>query len=159
MSEVGGPVSPDDLKVFSLFVEFDERSRIDLFELLEPLSLAAGESLFCEGDEADTLYLLCEGSIRIKSEGCGDLSLLCGGSALGVMSLMTIGARETHAVAEGDCELLTLSRAGFMRLAGDAPRTACRLAEAVVAELATELRPNLARIKGEFSSDEIVFSG
>lgn len=147
------------LKAFSLLVEFDEQDRADLAELLEPLSLAEGENLFEQHDEADTLYLVSRGSVRIKSEGCGDLGLLCAGAALGAISLMTIGAREASAVAASDCDLLVLTRAGFRRLAEDAPRTACRLAEAVVSELAASLRPNIGRVKREFLSDEVVLSG
>lgn len=147
------------LKAFSLLVEFDEQDRADLAELLEPLSLAEGENLFEQHDEADTLYLVSRGSVRIKSERCGDLGLLCAGAALGAISLMTIGAREASAVAASDCDLLVLTRAGFRRLAEDAPRTACRLAEAVVSELAASLRPNIGRVKREFLSDEVVLSG
>lgn len=159
MSEAQAGPNPDALKQFSLLVEFDEQDRIDLCELLEPLALDSGKTLFKEGDEADILYLLCRGSIRIKGEVCGNLGLLCGGASLGAISLMTIGVREADAIAESDCEFVTLTRAGFRRLVEDAPRTACRLAEAVVAELAGGLRPKLDRVKREFSSDEIVHSG
>jgi CRP-like cAMP-binding protein len=152
-------VNGSDLKAFSLLVEFDERDRVDFSELLEPLSLQDGESLFRERDEADTLFLLARGSVRIMSAGCGNLGLLCAGSAVGAISLISIGVREASAIAESDCEFLVLTRAGFRRLAEDAPRTACRLAEAIVGELAASLRPNLARVKREFSSDEIVLSG
>jgi CRP-like cAMP-binding protein len=159
MSEPAGAANAEDLKRFSLLVEFNQQDRIDFWELLEPRSLADGETLFSQNDEADTLYLLVRGSLRIRSEVGGRLGLLCAGSALGAISLMTIGSRQVSAVAESDCELLLLDRAGFMRLAEDAPRTACRLVEAVVVELATGLRPNLARIEDAFSSDEIVLSG
>lgn len=159
MGEALESPKPDDLKQFSLLVEFDEQDRIDLCELLEPLALKSGKTLFKERDEADVLYLIREGSIRIRSEAAGNLGLLCGGATLGAISLMSIGAREADAVAESDCEFAILTRAGFRRLFEDAPRTACRLAEAVVAELASGLRPNLERVKREFSSDEIVHSG
>ena len=116
----------EQLKAFSLLVEFDEQDRADLADLLKPLSLTEGESLFVQHDEADTLYLISQGSIRIKSEGCGDLGLLCAGAAVGAISLMTIGAREASAVAQSDCELLVLTRAGFRRLAAGALGRDCQ---------------------------------
>ena len=143
-----------DLKRFPLLVEFDEEDRNGLSDLLEPLSLSEGETVFREGDEADALYLVVRGRIRISSANCGALGTLSNGSSLGAVSLMTIGSREASACAESDCDLLVLTRADFRRLAVDVPRTACRLAEAVVAQLAAGLRPNLDRIEREFSSAE-----
>jgi SulP family sulfate permease len=135
-------------------MEFDEADRIGLCELLVPLSLDEGETLFREGDAADALYLVGRGRIRIESAGCGELGLLSDGSSLGALSLMMIGSRKASAWAESPCDLLVLSRADFLRLAEDAPRTACRLAQAVVAELVAGLRPQLARVEREFSARE-----
>jgi CRP-like cAMP-binding protein len=143
-------VKPGDLKRFPLLVEFDDEDRAGLSQLLEPLPLAEGEEVFCEGDEADALFLVVRGRIRISTKNCEELGMLSGGSSLGSMSLMTIGTREATARADSDCELMVLTRADFRRLVDDAPRTACRLAEAVVAQLASGLRPQLARIEREF---------
>jgi NTE family protein len=146
-------VKTGDLKRFPLLVEFDEEDRCGLSELLEARNLAEGEMLFREGDEADALFLLLRGQIRISSAISGALGTLSNGSCLGAVSLMTIGRREASARAESDSDLLVLSRGDFRRLASDAPRTACRLAEAIVAQLASELRPQLARVQRVFSAD------
>ena len=140
-------MKPGNLKRFPLLVEFDEEDRACLCQLLEPLSLAEDEIVFGEGDEADSLFLITQGRVRIHSADCGELGTLSNGSSLGAMSLMTIGSREATASAESDCELLVLTRSDFRRLVDDAPRTACRLAEAVIALMASELRPQLARFK------------
>lgn len=145
-------MNAEELKRFALLMEFDDADRIGLCELLVPLSLGEGETLFREGDQADALYLVGRGSIRIKRAGCGELGLLSDGSSLGALSLMTIGSREASACAESQCDLLVLSRADFLRLAEDTPRTACRLAQAVVVELAAGLRPQLARVGRESSA-------
>ncbi len=137
----------EDLKQFRLLVEFDEQDRRQLCDFLEPLALAEGEMLFREGEEADSLYLVARGSVRIGSAACGDLGWLCEGSHLGAVSLISIGSREASARGESDCDFLVLERSGFRRLAEDYPRTACRLAEAVAAELAATLRPQLSHIK------------
>ncbi len=148
-----------DLKRFPLLVEFDEEDRMDLSGLLEQRTLAEGEIVFREGDEADALYLLTRGRIRISRENGGALGILSNGSSLGAISLMTVGTRQASARAESDCDLLVLSRADFRRLAVDAPRTACRLAEAVVAQLAAGLRPHLDRVERAFSTPDVVIDG
>ena len=45
-------MSAGDLKKFALFVEFTEEDRTALDELLEPETITAGRTLFCEGNEA-----------------------------------------------------------------------------------------------------------
>ena len=67
---------------------------------------------------------------------------------------MTIGCRTASAHAESDGDLLVLTRADFRRLAVDAPHTACRLAEAIVARLASELRRQLERLQHAFSTSD-----
>jgi CRP-like cAMP-binding protein len=152
-------VKASDLKRFDLFVEFSEEDRANFFELLDEQSVAAGETLFCAGDEADSLVLVLSGSFRVKSLAGGSLGLLCEGTHLGALSLMTIGCREATACAQADARVAMLSRAGFLRLADDFPRTACRLAEAIIADFATAMRPQLSRISEGLSTDDIVVSG
>lgn len=148
-----------DLKRFSLLADFGDDEREELCELLESERLATGEVLFREGDEADALYFVAGGSLRLHSKACGNLGLLCEGTSLGAISLVVIGSREASAVAESDAEIYVLTRAGFRRFAEDAPRSACRLVEAVITHLASGIRPHLSHIKRQFSLDEVVHSG
>jgi CRP-like cAMP-binding protein len=83
------------------------------------------------------------------------LEILSHGSSLGALSLMAIGSRQAAARADSDCELLVLTRADFLRLAEDSPRAACRLAEAVVAELSATLRPQLAPLGRAISGCDV----
>jgi len=143
-------LSPEELKQFSLLAELTEEDRDELLELLDREELPAGELLFEEGDEADALYLVASGQLRIRSSRLADLGLIREGGALGSFSVVVIGKRESSAIAESDCVLYSLTRSGFRRLAEDAPRTACRLAEAMVAELAAGVRPRLDHIVESF---------
>ncbi|MDP6980511.1 MAG: cyclic nucleotide-binding domain-containing protein [Myxococcota bacterium] len=152
-------MKPEELKRFALLSEFGEEDREHLVELLDAESFAEGSTLFREGDEADALYLLASGSVRVHSETAGRLGLLCEGANLGAISLIVIGKREATAVAESDARLGVLTRAGFLRLADDHPRTACRLAEAIVVDLAGTLRGHLPHLKQQFTSDDVVLSG
>jgi CRP-like cAMP-binding protein len=136
----------EDLKRFALLVEFTEEDRSEFVDLVDEVSLSSGETLFAESDEADSLYLVIEGQLRVSSEASGTLGLVTEGAAIGAISLVVIGMRQASVQAESDCRLLMLSRGSFRRLAEDAPRTACRLAEAIVHELANGLRPQLSAL-------------
>ena len=152
-------MSAGDLKKFARFVEFTEEDRTALDALLEPQTITAGRTLFCEGNEADALILLKSGRVRLLTGASGEMGLMCEGTWLGAISLMTIGRREATVRAEDDCEILTRSRPAFRRLVEDAPTTAGRLAEAVVYDLSVALRPQLGLVQREHSSDDIAVSG
>lgn len=135
-----------DLKRFSLLVDFCDEDREELLALLEEKSLMAGRSLFREGTEAESLVLLLSGSVQLKSARAGELGRVGEGSALGAVSLVSVGPREATAIAETPCEVLLLPRTSFRRLVEDAPRTACRLSEAIARELAGLVRPGLDQL-------------
>jgi CRP-like cAMP-binding protein len=59
---------------------------------------------------------------------------------LGGLALFAVGAREASAVGGERSEVLLLRREDFLRLAEDSPRTACRVAMALSADLAAALR-------------------
>lgn len=136
-------IQPEDLKHFSVLVEFTEGDREQLVELLEPIRIPRGRMLFREGEEADALYLVRAGRLSVSTEAHGELGELGVGAAIGAASLVVIGARQASVEALGEVELVLLSRESFRRLAEDAPRAACRLVEAIVADLVGTLRPNL----------------
>jgi len=152
-------MKPNTLKRFALFADFTDEDREHMNEMLDIGTFSPGEQLFCEGEEADTMLLILSGSVRIHSQSAGRLGLLCQGANLGCLSLVTIGRREVTAVAEAETTVAILDRAGFLRLAEDHPRAACRLAEAMLIDLATTLRRHLPYMKQQFSSDEVVHSG
>ena len=65
------------------------------------------------------------------------------GAARGGLSLVDVGPRELAARTLEACELWALPRSQWHRLVEDHPRTACRLLEAIVQQLATSLREAL----------------
>jgi len=136
----------DELKQFALLAEFGEEDREALGELLEEQILAAGRRIFSEGNEADGLVLIVEGSARLESRRTGDSEVIGAGNTLGSLSLVALGPREITAKATTACTLLRLSRESFRRLVEDHPRTACHLLEAVVADLSSLVRRDLDRL-------------
>ena len=136
-------MSAVELKRFTLFEELSEEEREVLSEEIERIELEPGDVLFREQEEASGLVLLVEGRVRLESQRVGELGSVGPGSALGAVSLVTVGPREASAIAESACSIFLLRRSTFRRLADDAPRAACRVAEAIARETAAFLRAGL----------------
>ena len=136
-------MNAEDLKSFGLLAELADEDREVLFELLEPLTIRQGRSVYRETAEAEGLVLIVSGMVRLSSRRCVDLGALTDGAVLGGASLFGMGCREATAKAEIDTKVLLLARTAYRRLVDDYPRTACRLTEAIGAELAGLLREGL----------------
>ena len=138
--------SCEDLKTFALLAEFTDEDREALFELLEDKKLAKGRRLFVEGGEAEGLVLVRSGTVRLSSKRSGDLGVVGAGVVLGALSLIALGPRESTAKIEENCDLWELPRTAYRRLVEDAPRTACKLSEAILLDLVSLVRPGLDRL-------------
>lgn len=135
-----------ELKQFDLFDELSEDEREVVADELEAIELEAGDLLFAEGEESHGLVLVVDGALRLESRRSGALGTAQRGQALGAASLVSIGPREATATANERCRVLLLRRSAFRRLVEDAPRAACRLAEAVASDLASLVRAGLDTI-------------
>jgi CRP-like cAMP-binding protein len=141
----------DPLETFPLLARLRGEEREALSEALEALDVDAGTLLFDEGDPAVGLVLVAEGRVRVASRRTGEQAELGPGASLGAFSLAAHGVREARAETTSRCRLLVLGRDAYERLVADAPRTACRLMEGVLADTARLLRGDL-----EASVDPVV---
>lgn len=139
-------MTAEALKAFAPFADLSEGERGEILELLEPRRLSPGETLFAEGDDADALVLVHEGTLQVESQRTRESATLGPGTVLGGMALFAVGARETSVAGMDRAEVLLLRREDFLRLAEDSPRIACRIAMALSAELASTLRGALAAL-------------
>lgn len=112
-------------KINSLFHDFDT---------------SADERICFEGDEAEYLYLVAMGRVKlVRDTGAGRqvlLDVLHGGDHFG--SLSTLGGR-THtetAIAQTDCCILRISAADFDRILAEHPEVTRKVLEAVSQRLA-----------------------
>ena len=135
-----------ELKQFAILSEFAEADSLEISQLLESRSLIAGRKLFREGGQSDGMALLVEGTVRLESQRTQQQVRVGAGTALGALSLIDMGLRESTAVTETPCEILWLRRTDFRRLVDDAPRTAFRLLEAIAGEFAGRIRRELDSI-------------
>lgn len=136
----------DDLKHFSLCGELSQADRELLVQELEERAFDSQGHLFHEGDEGDGLFLIVEGEVELLSRKAGRLGTGGPGTALGTLSLVAPGPRETSARAISELRALCLDRARFRRLMQDAPQVASKLQEAILRELASTLREGMGRI-------------
>ena len=74
-----------------------------------------GESIFKEGDEGDSLYVIFDGSVSIHS-GEKEIAHLEKGASLGEMALLDKEPRSADATAEQNIVLLKIDQIGFYEL-------------------------------------------
>lgn len=134
------------LKRFAPFADLSDGERAEVADLLEERSLSPGETLFAEGDEAESLVLVVDGSLAVSSPRVDESAQVGAGTVLGGLALFAVGARESSVSGVESSRLLLLRRENFLRLAEDSPRTACRVAMAISAELAAHVRGALGQL-------------
>lgn len=135
------------LEKFSLLAELDPGEREAVAERLEWIRLEPGLAVFHEGDDADALWLVLEGEVRLSNRKHGAEGMCAAGASLGTLSLVTGGVREVSAETQSDCQLLRLSRESFRNLRETAPQAACRLLEQIVREAAAASRAALSALE------------
>ena len=88
-----------------------------LFAKARPVSLAASQTLFAEGDEGDGCYRVEEGllkaSVAIATGGERTLAILGPGSIVGELSIIDSAPRSASIIALRDSKLSFVDRAAF----------------------------------------------
>ena len=122
-----------------LFAGADAEALDALAADAQPVRALAGSWVIREGDEADELYVVLRGRVRVVTTADGEertLRILGPGAAIGELALLTGAARSASVQAVRDTSLLRLRRERFMELLEHDPR----FAGAVARELALQLQ-------------------
>jgi CRP/FNR family cyclic AMP-dependent transcriptional regulator len=101
----------------------------------EAETFAAGETVFAEGDEGDRLYIVKRGSVALSAHGQA-LESVGEGGLFGEMAVIDREPRSATAVAESDCDLVTIDKRRFWFLVQETPY----FAEIVMRVMADRLR-------------------
>lgn len=130
-----------ELGTFACFADLSDDERACVAAVMRPLEIEPGDAALREGEEADGMLLVASGRLRLERAEPPLSGEIGPGTVLGGLSLLVPGRREVSAFAQTRCRLLWLPRAGYRRLADDAPRAACRFLEHLVADLVGLARP------------------
>jgi CRP-like cAMP-binding protein len=105
--------------------------------------LAAGESLFGEGDAADRLYVLTEGSVSIVHHGAGPdqrFASFAAGVIFGETAMLDGQGRSANAVADGDATVHELTSDALDALIAADAALGARLMRNIALHLSERLR-------------------
>ena len=140
---VGGP-SPIDVPVS------DEAGRM--------VTLAAGETLFREGEPAETLFLVMDGEVDVCHLTPGAepyrMATLAAGAVIGECGVLAGQPRSATVVARTTTTLWSVSRESFLTAAELGHPWAVRLLLSAAGELAERLRTVAAELRRVAASSE-----
>jgi CRP/FNR family cyclic AMP-dependent transcriptional regulator len=97
-------------------------------------SAKAGEIIFKEGDEAEQLFVIKSGQVRIQL-GNRTLSELSANSIFGEMALIDDAPRSATAIAITDVELVPIAEKQFLFLVSQTPFFALKVMRVLAARL------------------------
>ncbi|MCC7535577.1 MAG: cyclic nucleotide-binding domain-containing protein [Deltaproteobacteria bacterium] len=112
------------LPAFPLFSGLSRADFGALTRKLLPLDVDARELVVCEGDPADSMYVVVEGRVRVERKtkhGVEFVAHLAEGDVFGEMATLLDAPRQASVVAETDLKLLALSASDVRRLAHERP--------------------------------------
>ncbi len=118
------PETADLVANTPMFSGLDESALKELAELTKELVIAAGETIFVEGDKGDSMFVIARGAVQVfKDVGGKELlvGVLGGGEIIGEMALLTGQPRTATAKAKTAVTLGKLSRSGFEHLMQSQP--------------------------------------
>jgi CRP-like cAMP-binding protein len=138
------PEVTDLLKNAPLFKDLDDAELGEIAALCKEERFESGAYVFREGEPGNRLYLIADGEVRISRDvpGSGEeaLAVLKKGALFGEMSVFDRSERSTHAISNGGCRLLSVSRPDFEILLDFNRELAYKVLWAVVRLLSTRLR-------------------
>ena len=115
---------------------------LNLFRNKEPVSYAAGQSIFEAGDPGLAMYIVTEGEVEIRN-GTTVLETAGAGAIFGELALIDDAPRSASVVAKSDAKVVVVDRRRFEFMVAETPF----FAVAVMKVLADRLRNTNARIR------------
>ncbi|MGD2058155.1 MAG: cyclic nucleotide-binding domain-containing protein [Anaerolineales bacterium] len=148
-----------DLSVLSLLGGVPGEIIEELNERVCRIHLKAGETLFCQGDPGDALYIIESGRVKIVATGIRNQDLILNtygaGEIVGEMSMIDQKPRSAGVVATEPTELLQLKREDFLVVATHQPELALR----VMTNLSARLRFSAAYLQQAVAWSERIATG
>ena len=106
-----------DLKKYSYFSNFSNRSLDFLVEKISTVNFPAGSEIIREGERGDSLYVVKEGQLEVSKKGSSNreikLSTIDDGQIFGEQALITCSLRSSSVRAKTDIVLYKLLKVDF----------------------------------------------
>jgi CRP/FNR family cyclic AMP-dependent transcriptional regulator len=131
------------LQGINLFHEFTSDEITAFLELVEPLTVKAGDAIVKQDEHGDCMYILVSGKASVihRKEGKQfELATLGAGDFFGELALVDEGPRSADVEAIEDCTVLRIPQSLVRALAGVYPSAAFKLLVAVGRVLVSRLR-------------------
>lgn len=112
------------LRTVSLFADLPREVLARLVSEFDELDVAAGETVFSQGDPGDALYVIVSGAVEVRGERDGRserVAVLGPGDCLGEMALVTGDPRSATVVTLSATRLLRLDKERFRVLSDRQP--------------------------------------
>ena len=127
------------LKTVGVFARLDDPLLAEVAALLEEEEVAAGETVFAEGDLGTSMYIIVVGEVRFHS-GAHTLNHLGAREVFGEMALLDPEPRLASVTAVADTRLLRLDQGPFYELLEER----VEVARGVIQVLSQRLRARVA---------------
>ena len=131
------------LRKAGLFVEFSDRELETLLPRMELMVCKEGETVFEQGSEAESIYVILSGAIEIHMEGERGPQMIAeleSGEHFGELPFFDHQDRVASAVASGRTELAVLPYDALKRAAAAMPETGMKLYYAFARTLCERMR-------------------
>eukprot|EP01130_Rhizamoeba_saxonica_P001089 TRINITY_DN1095_c0_g1_i2.p1 TRINITY_DN1095_c0_g1~~TRINITY_DN1095_c0_g1_i2.p1 ORF type:complete len:158 (+),score=37.11 TRINITY_DN1095_c0_g1_i2:49-522(+) len=109
-------VTKELLQSVDIFSSVSDEILEQVLNHLKPVQVSAGSKIVNEGDQAEEMYFLLEGTYTVVSEAQGKVAEDGPGSFFGEMGLIYNQSRACSVVADIDCVLASLSKSDFESL-------------------------------------------
>ena len=126
------------LRQVPLFAGLSEEDFERLYEMAQPVTVAAGETLIREGDVGDSMYAILDGEFEVI-QGSGQQELILGrrgsGEVIGEMALVQRAPRNATVRALRESRLLKISQLTFQILLDCGPTTVLSILQTIMTRL------------------------
>lgn len=144
------PATTDELRRVASLAALPDADLVALLEHGTTLAYSDGATLFQEGDDADVLYFIVEGSVRVHGPRVGggrvEFALLAPGSILGEMGMLIRRKRGSAASALGHVRVLRIGHDALMSDFESGARYALSLLHGMAVTLAQRLDASNRRV-------------
>jgi len=120
------------------------------------ISVKQGDTIFREGEEAEVMYVIVEGRVRITRQGSAGpvvLATLTTGAFFGEMAIVDRTGRSASAVAATDATLLVVAESELEQLLARRPDLGARM----IRTLARRLKSTTNRVMDEKEKLALLF--